>query len=111
MENVADFYPELGIPGSTTTITGSDFSGTTSQYSVTINGVSAAGINLLNFNTLTFQMNSLSGVSENSTVPITITKSGENIFSKTIRYSLSPVIALNEPNPLIGRVSSKDDVE
>ncbi|MBM9501434.1 IPT/TIG domain-containing protein [Leptospira sp. 201903071] len=107
-ETIADFYPELGIPGSTTTITGSDFSGTASQYSVTVNGISATGINLANSNTLTFTMPTLSDISENKTVPLVITKSGSNVISKTIRYRPAPVVALNQPNTLIGRVSSKD---
>lgn len=107
-ENTADIYPELGFPGSTTTITGGEFPGTASQYSVTINGTSASGVNLVNSNTLTFSMPTISGVSENTTVPIVITQSGANILSKTIRYRPAPVVALNQPNALIGRVSSKD---
>ncbi|AOP34667.1 hypothetical protein A0128_12875 [Leptospira tipperaryensis] len=107
-ENVADFYPELGIPGSMTTITGSDFSGSASQYAVTIKDTNATGINLVNSNTLTFTMPTLSGISENTTVPIVISKSGSNLISKTIRYRPAPVITLNQPNTLVGRVSSKD---
>ncbi|MBM9578813.1 IPT/TIG domain-containing protein [Leptospira sp. 201903070] len=107
-ETGADFYPELGIPGSTTTITGNEFSGISSQYSVTINGVGATGINLVNSNTLTFTMPTLSDISENKSVPIVISRSGSNILSKTIRYRPAPVVALNQPNALIGRVSSKD---
>ncbi|MDV6236571.1 IPT/TIG domain-containing protein [Leptospira ellisii] len=107
-ETVADIYPDRGIPGSTTTITGSDFTGVAGDYTVTVGGANAAGIVLVDSNTLTFTMPTLADVVENKTVPIVIDRSGSNVLSKTIRYRPAVPIALNEPNSLTGRVSSTD---
>lgn len=107
-ETVADIYPDRGFPGSTTSVTGDDFSGTASQYTVTIGGTSATGINVVNTTTLTFTMPTVPNVTANSTLPIVIQRSGGSVLSKTIRYRPLQNIALNQPNSLTGRVSAID---
>ncbi|TGK28803.1 hypothetical protein EHQ12_06550 [Leptospira gomenensis] len=107
-ETIADIYPELGIPGSTTTVSGTDFTGVAADYTVTIDGTAATGIALVDSNTLTFTMPTLADVSENKTVPIVVNRSGSNVLSKTIRYRPAVPIALNQPNSLTGTVSSTD---
>ncbi|TGN01789.1 IPT/TIG domain-containing protein [Leptospira yasudae] len=107
-ESVADFYPDRGFPGSTTTITGDSFPGIAADYSITIGGTGATGIAIVDSKTLTFTMPTLASVSANTTVPIVVTRSGATLLSKTIRYRPAPVIALNQPNSLTGRVSSID---
>lgn len=103
----ADFYPELGFPGTTTQITG-EFSGAAASYSVAIQGVNAGGVSLPNATTLQFTMPALSGLTENTTVPIVVRKDGVEVLNKTIRFRPAPAIDLNTPNAFNRKLTSLD---
>ncbi|PJZ55730.1 IPT/TIG domain-containing protein [Leptospira barantonii] len=107
-ETVADIYPDRGFPGSTTSLTGESFPGVASEYTVSVGGTTATGINLTNTSTLTFTMPTVPNVAVNSTLPIVVQRSGSSVLSKTIRYRPLQSIALNQPNSITGRVSSID---
>ncbi|TGN19650.1 IPT/TIG domain-containing protein [Leptospira idonii] len=104
----ADFYPELGFPGTKTTITGSDFIGSASDYTITVGGISATGITPVNASTIQFTMPELSGYNDNTTVNITVTRSGTVLLSKTIRYRPAVEITVNQPNSIVRALSSRD---
>lgn len=106
-ETPADFYPELGFPGTTTQING-EFSGSAASYAVAIQGTNATGVTLPNGTTLQFTMPALSDLTENTTVPIVVKKDGVEVLNKTIRYRPAPTIALNTPNAFNRRLSNLD---
>lgn len=103
----ADIYPVLGFPGTTNQVSG-DFPGLASEYTVTIGSTSAAGITLPGSGTLQFTMPALSGIVENTTVPIVIKRNGSELLNKTIRYRPAPTINLNVPNGYVRRVTAND---
>ncbi|TGN14498.1 IPT/TIG domain-containing protein [Leptospira ilyithenensis] len=104
----ADINPELGFPGTKTTITGEGFIGSASEYVVTVGSANATGINILSTTSLEFTMPELAGITDNSIVAVSIKKSGISLLSKTIRYRPVPVLAINEPNTFNRKITSSD---
>ncbi|TGK08753.1 hypothetical protein EHO60_14335 [Leptospira fletcheri] len=105
---IADFVFDLGFPGSQNTITGYTFSGIASDYTVTIGSVQATGITLVGSTGLQFVMPTISGISENTTVPIVVTQKGAVFISKTARYRPLVAITIGQPNGLIRPISPQD---
>lgn len=103
----ADIYPELGFPGTHNEVTGS-FEGSISRYSVTVGGVAAVPISLPKAGTLQFTMPLVGGITENMNLPLIITRDGNEVFNKTIRYRPAPSIALNQPNGFVRGLGGVD---
>ncbi|EQA45366.1 putative lipoprotein [Leptospira broomii serovar Hurstbridge str. 5399] len=106
---VADFNPVLGFPGTVNTVTSTgSFTAASSNYAVSVDSVNAAGVTVLDVNTLQFIMPNLSQYSENTTVNITVRSQGAVVLSKTIRYRPTPAISLNVPNAFNRPISAQD---
>ncbi|WP_411821454.1 IPT/TIG domain-containing protein [Leptospira sp. 'Mane'] len=108
-EASADIVPELGFPGTKISVTGEGFTGIASEYTITVGSTSATGINIISTTSLEFTMPTLSGITENTTVALSIQKSGVSLLSKTIRYRPAPTLALNQPNSFNRKITSKDN--
>lgn len=108
VEPAADVVPETGFPGSSVTVNDESFSGSTGDYTVTINGTAATVTGLSGGVSLTFTMPSLS-FEENTTVPMVIEKNGTTVLQKTIRFRPALTITANQPNSLQRKVSSNDN--
>ncbi|MCE9599071.1 MAG: hypothetical protein K8S54_13995 [Spirochaetia bacterium] len=106
----ADIVFERGFPGSNNTVAGFSFPGVGTDYTVTINGVSATGITLPNASSLEFTMPTLSGITtENTTVPMIISKGGSAYISKTVRYRPLLSVSLGQPNTHNPKIDQNDD--
>lgn len=106
VEPAADIVPDTGFPGSRITVP-DPVSGSLPEFAVSIDGVAATGL-ALNSGELSFVMPSLPSYSENVTLNLLVTRSGETVVAKTIRYRPAPALAINEPNGLQRLVSPND---
>lgn len=117
-EEVADIYPQTGFPGSSVTVNSESsssasvsarsFSGSASEYAVTVNGVAASGVSLPSSTSLQFTMPEVPSLTDNATVPLRITRGGNVVLEKTIRYRPAPTLTINQPNAFVRRVSGVD---
>ena len=105
---VADIVFEKGFPGSDNTLTTNNFTGVAGDYTVTIGGQSATGINLPGDGSLEFIMPTVSGITENTTLPMVVTKNGNPLLSKTVRYRPIIDITLGAPNSYSRLISAAD---
>ncbi|PJZ76967.1 hypothetical protein [Leptospira neocaledonica] len=105
---VADIVFEKGFPGSDNAVTATNFIGVAGDYTVTIGGESATGLNLPGDGSLEFIMPTVSGITENTTLPMVITKNGNPFLAKTVRYRPIIDITLGAPNSY-GRLVSASD--
>ncbi len=107
-EEIADIYFERGFPGTTNSISDGAFSGVAGDFTITVGGVTATGISLPGGNSLQFTMPTLSDITDNKNVVLTVTKSGATVFSKTIRYRPVPSLGFGAPNGTNRPISPND---
>lgn len=105
---VADIVFEKGFPGSNNTVTTTNFTGAAGDYTIAIGGETATGISLPGDGSLEFTMPAISGITENTTLPMVITKNGNPFLSKTVRYRPIIDIVLGAPNSYNRLISASD---
>ncbi|MGJ4747819.1 hypothetical protein ACQV5M_15775 [Leptospira sp. SA-E8] len=105
---VADIVFEKGFPDSDNQVTATNFTGVAGDYTVTIGGEAATGINLPGDGSLEFIMPTVSGITENTTLPMVITKNGNPFLAKTVRYRPITDITLGAPNSYSKLISAAD---
>ncbi|TGK42441.1 hypothetical protein [Leptospira andrefontaineae] len=106
--SVADIVFEKGFPGSDNILTTNNFTGVAGDYTITIGGESATGINLPGDGSLEFIMPTVSGITENTTLRMVVTKNGNPLLSKTVRYRPIIDFTLGTPNSYIRPTSAAD---
>ncbi len=104
----ADIYFDLGFPGSANSVVNDSFSGSVSDYSVTIGGEPGTGLTFTDPTTLEFTMPLLPGVNENTNVTMTIMENGLPFLEKTVRYRSLAQIPINQPHAFSNMISALD---
>ncbi|TGK02543.1 hypothetical protein EHQ53_13910 [Leptospira langatensis] len=104
----ADLYFTLGFPGSANTITDDNFTGTASDYSISIDGVAATGLAFNDPTTLQFTMPTLPGVNQNKNATMIVLQNGTPFMTKTVRYRSLVEIPIGQPHGYSNFISSSD---